>query len=220
MPLATKGEPYIVVHNGDAIDGSHHGSTTQISQNIGDQVDLAYNILKPVVDRCEGRYYHIRGTEAHVGQSGVHEEALAKRLGAIPNQEGQHARWELWKQVGGKTVHFLHHIGTTSSSAHESSALNAEMAAMFVEAGRWNRQPPSIVVRSHRHRSMEVRMPVASGYATVVVTPSWQLKTPFVYKVPGARLSQPQIGGILIRHGDRELFTDSKVWSIAPPRVE
>ena len=73
VPRAVKREPFIVVHNGDAIDGVHHGSTTQISHNILDQVGLAENLLRPIVEKCEGRYYHIRGTEAHVGKSGTHE---------------------------------------------------------------------------------------------------------------------------------------------------
>ena len=33
IPMVTKGEPYIIVHNGDAIDGVHHNSVTQITHN-------------------------------------------------------------------------------------------------------------------------------------------------------------------------------------------
>lgn len=214
VPEATRKEPFAVVHNGDAIDGCHHNSTTQISQNIEDQVDLAYKILKPVVEACEGRYYHIRGTEAHVGKSGIFEEQLAKRLGAIPNAEGQFARYDLWKRVGNALVHCLHHIGTTSSAAHESSAVNAELTASYVEAARWGNEPPDFIVRSHRHRSIAVDLNSVKGYAAGIVTPAWQGKTPFVWKVPGARLATPQFGGILIRQGNEEFFYRRKVWSI------
>lgn len=106
VPEATHGEPYAVVHNGDAIDGSHHNATTQITQNLTTQADIAYDVLKPVVARCDGRYYHIRGTEAHVGKSGREEEALARRLGAVPNKQGQHARYELRIRIGGGSVPF------------------------------------------------------------------------------------------------------------------
>ena len=37
VPAVTRGEPYDVLHNGDALDGNHHRSTTQISHNIEDQ---------------------------------------------------------------------------------------------------------------------------------------------------------------------------------------
>ncbi len=221
VPHATHGEPYNVVHNGDAIEGVHHGSTTQVSHNLEDQGVLAFEILQPVVERCEGRYWHIRGTEAHVAKSGREEENLAKRLGAKKNAEGQYARWELWHKLGGELVHFLHHIGTTSSSAHETSAINAEIAAEFVESARWNNPHPAVIVRSHRHRSAEVRLPTARGYATGVVTPAWQLKTPFTYKIAGARLSPPQIGGILIRKGDAPgLYTNTFVRNIERPTPE
>lgn len=207
VPVATHGEPYDVLHNGDAIDGSHHGSTTQISHNIEDQLRIAEAVMAPQVDRClksGGTYYHIRGTEAHVGQSAEYEERLARNLGAKPNAEGQYARFDLWKRVGNALVHAMHHIGTTSSAAHESSAVNAELTAEFVEAARWNREPPDYVVRSHRHRSIGVEMNCAKGYAAAIVTPAWQGKTPYVWKIPGARLSEPQLGGIVIRQGNEE----------------
>lgn len=147
VPEATRGEPYVVVHNGDAIDGVHHNSTTQISHNLEDQQEIAYQLLKPIVERCEGRYYHIRGTEAHVGKSAREEEVLAKRLGAIPNKEKQHARYDLWKWCGPKLIHFLHHIGTTGSQAYEATAVGKELTEEFTEAARWGRQPPDMIVR-------------------------------------------------------------------------
>lgn len=224
VPLVTRGEPFDLVHNGDAIDGVHHNSTTQISHNIEDQVRLAEIILKPIVETCKaggGTYYHIRGTEAHVGKSGEFEERLARNLGAKPNKEGQYARFDLWKRVGGgPLVHLLHHIGTTSSAAHESSAVNAELAAEFVEAARWNREPPDYIVRSHRHRSIGIEMNSARGYTAAIVTPAWQLKTPFTWKIPGARVSEPQLGGIVIRHGDEEHYYRRKVWSLDRSPVE
>jgi hypothetical protein len=220
VPRVTHREPFAVVHNGDAIDGSHHNSTTQWSHNINDQVEHAVQLLTPVVEACEGRYYHIRGTEAHIGQSGVDEENLAKKLGAIPNETGNFARWELWKKIGPHLVHFSHHIGTTSSAAHETSAVNAELASCFNEAGRWGHAPPAVVVRSHRHRSCEVRLPAKWGYATGFVTPAWQLKTPFVFRIPGGRTSTPQIGGSIIRLGDEELHTRHFVVDIGRGRTE
>jgi hypothetical protein len=210
VPTVTRREPYDIVVNGDAIDGAHHRSTTQISQNIEDQQRIAEACLRRVVERCQkkgGTYYHIRGTEAHVGQSGEFEERLARNLGAKPNKERDYARFDLWKRVGSKClVHCLHHIGTTASAAHESSAVNAELTASYVEAARWGREPPDFIVRSHRHRSIAVDLNSAKGYAAAIVTPAWQGKTPFVWKVPGARISEPQVGGIVIREGDEEFY--------------
>lgn len=220
VPEWTQGEPFCVVHNGDCIDGVHHNATTQISHEIKDQRDLAVRLLEPVVKACEGRYYHIRGTEAHVGKSATEEEEVAEQLGAIPNEDGQRARYELWLKLGNGLIHFLHHVGTTSSSAHESSAVNAELSAEFYESARWGQRPPDVIVRSHRHRAIKISVPTERGDGISMVTPAWQLKTPFAWKIPGARLAPPQIGGALIRQGDRSLFTTWFVKHIKRSRVE
>lgn len=222
VPRQTKGQPYALIHNGDVIDGVHHQATTQISHNIKDQRTLALNVLRPIRNGKQvARYYSIRGTPAHVGESSIEEEQVAEELDAVPNSEGQHSRYDLWLRMGDHLVHFLHHIGTTSSSAHEASAVDAELKAEFVEAARWGEQPPTVIVRSHRHRSIEVRLPVKRGYATAVVTPSWQLKTPFCYKVAGARLAPPQIGGVLIRLDDLgQAYTQSFVRHISRDEPE
>jgi hypothetical protein len=202
VPEVTRGEPYAVEVNGDAIEGNHHGSVTQISHNPADQEELAYEMLSPLVNLAEGRFYMVRGTEAHVAASASDEERLARRLESIPNEDGQFARWDLWFNLGGKLIHFLHHIGTTGSSAHEASAVNAELVAELTAAARWGYRRPDMIVRSHRHASISMKLPTETGEISAIVTPGWQAKTPFAWKVAGARLSPPQIGGIVIRIGD------------------
>lgn len=219
VPDVTHGEPYIVVMNGDSVDGVHHGSKTQVSHNFADQERIALACLTDVAERAH-TYYHIRGTEAHVGKSGENEEMLARKLGAKPDDYGHYARWELWLELHGHLCHFTHHVGVTGASAYESTAVYKEMVEGYVDAGRWGRTPPQVIVRSHRHRHLEVRTPSRDGHSIVTVTPGWQLKTPFTYRLPGARQTQPQVGGVLVRVGDRQLFTDSRVWDIERPRTE
>ncbi len=221
VPHVTLGEDYCVVLNGEGMDGVHHGSVTQATHNIEFQRRHAETLMAPVVEACGGRYYHIRGTEAHSGQSSREDETLARNLGAIPNEIGQYARNELWKRIGGKRgglIHAAHHIGTTGSTAYESSAVMREMAESFVEAGRWGDEPPRIIVRSHRHRNMEIRIPSKDGSSIGVVTPGWQLKTPFLYRLPGGRTAQPQIGGVVVRYHKDELYVRSFVRRIERPK--
>ena len=217
VPRSCHHEPFDIVHNGDVIDGVHHNSTTQISHNIEDQLRIAQMVLKPIVEICKargGEYYHIRGTGAHVGSSSVWEEMLAERLGAKPNAEGQAARYDLWKRVGKALVHLMHHIGTTGSAAYEASAVNAELTAEYVEAARWQREAPDFVVRSHRHRFIAVDLDTGKGYGSSIVTPGWQGKSPFAWKIAGARLAVPQFGGVLIRQGDEEFHYRRKIFNI------
>lgn len=224
---ATRGEKYGVVINGDVVEGVHHRSTTQISQNLEDQAEIAYRVLKPIADKAKGRFWMIRGTEAHVGPSGVEEERLAKRLGAVqapPDEGGQYARYELWKMVGPRLVHLLHHVGTTGSQAYEATAVHKELVESFAEAARWGRRPPDVIVRSHRHRHLETTIATGNANdtarATAVVTPAWQGKTPFAWRIPGARLSTPQFGGIVIRYAHGELFIRSRVWTVERSSTE
>ena len=220
----SKGEPFDVIMNGDAIDGDHHNAKTQITHNLNDQIEIAYTLLAPIVNNkmCR-KYFHVRGTEAHVGKSGEFEELLAKKLNAIPDSLGNYARWELWLEIGKQKAlcHFSHHIGATGSSSYESTAVYKELIEAFNEAGRWNDKPPSLVCRSHRHRQFEIRIPTASGYGITLVTPGWQLKTPYVHRLPSGRASTPQIGGYLIRSGDKDgLYTRFKVWRVERPTTE
>jgi len=220
VPQVTRGESYAVVLNGDAIDGRHHKAVTQVSHNLTDQARIAKAILKPVIEACKGRYYHIRGTEAHVGPSGETEERLAEELNAIPDKEGRYARWELWIEVGVGLVHITHHIGTAGSLAYESSAIQKEIEQAFVESARWNNRPPDVVVRSHRHRNIETRFQTSHGFGTSCTTAGWQAKTPFVYKIVGGRQALPQIGGTLVRSGDEDVFTRHKIWNLKRPETE
>lgn len=217
IPEVTQKEPFAVVFNGDAIDGVHHNSVTQISHNLVDQRNIAKEILEPIVDRCAKDkkgvpyFYMIGGTEVHDGKSQMEAETLGQILNAMPDQYGRYCRNELFLEVGGVLCHFMHHIGSTSSAQHEASAINAELTREIYEAGRWGEDIPSIVVRSHRHRYMRVTGPAKERHGRHVeslafTTPAWQLKTPFTYRIAGARLSPPQLGGAIIRAGDEDVY--------------
>lgn len=205
VPMATKKEDFAIIVNGDAIDGVHHNSTTQISHNIEDQLGVARELLEPIINqkRCKDLFV-IRGTEVHVGKSGKDEEALARSLNARPNEQGQHSRYEMYLRFGKDEKflsHFSHHVGTTSSASYESTALFKEIIEMYNESGRWRNEPPDLIVRSHRHRCMSIDLPSEKGSSIVLCTPGWQLKTPFVYRLPSGRAGTPQIGGCVIREG-------------------
>jgi len=207
VPKVTRKEPYAVLFNGDMTEGIHHGGSHQISHDKSDQQNIAYEMLAPVVDKCKGRFYYVSGTEVHAGEAGQDEEKLAERLGALPDDAGRRSRYEIFFKVGKALVHASHHIGVTGSMAYETTALTKEFNEFCAESARWKRPIPNIIVRSHRHRHSEVRVPTVDGYGIIFVTSAWQLKTPFLFRTPGGRVSTPNIGGSLIRYGDEEFYT-------------
>jgi len=220
VPRVTKGEPYVIVFNGDAIEGSHHGAVTQITQNIKDQVQIAYDLLKPQIDKpkCKGLYF-IKGTEAHVGKSGQAEEGLAKALGAIPDEIGNHARWEMFMRIDKYLAHFTHHTSSTSSASYETTGVWKEFIEACVESARQGFEVPDVIVRSHRHRECTIPVSSSKGSSVVHISPSWQLKTPFVYKL-GMKIASPQIGGSCIKvHDEDGVYILKKVWHIERPKT-
>jgi hypothetical protein len=220
VPGVTKGEPHILVVNGDALDGRHHGSTTQISQNLADQQTIAEGCLRLEVEKAH-TYYHIAGTEAHVGPSAEDEERLAKALGAKPDTEGQHARPFLWLDLLGHLIHVAHHVGGTSARAYEMTAPHREYVEFCADAGQWGRPAPQLIVRSHRHRYCKPTGAGLNGESGCVVVPGFQLKTPFVHRLMGGRASEPQIGGVVIRVGGRlGLYVAAYVYQMDRPQVE
>lgn len=187
------GEPFVLVHNGDIIDGQNKMRTSALSSlNLTVQARLAIDMLEPHIKKAKA-YYQIRGTEAHAGISAQDEEAIASVLGAEKDEHGNHARWELWMKFGKELIHFAHHISSTVSTAYESSAPMREMVAAFTESGQHGLRPPSLLVRSHRHRFIKITAPGGQ----IVTTPSWQCKTPYVHRMD--RLRAPQFGGLLLQ---------------------
>lgn len=217
VPTVTRGERYGVVFNGDAMEGRHHHSISQITQNLADQRRIAQILLEPVVELCDHNFLFVRGTEAHTGSSGENEEILADSLGAIPDSNGMKARYELWLQVGRHLAYIKHYIGVTSRGNNELSALNSEYWNALSEAARWGRKFPDFCVFSHRHRHSEMKIPTAHGDGICVVTPGWQLITPFVYRLSGNPTAQ--IGGVLLRSGDEEHFTRHFTRSLEGPKA-
>ena len=183
----------VLVINGDSIEGCHHNTVALATNNLQSQENGAVALLLPKVALFD-EVFVTRGTEAHVQIGAQSEERVAKAIGAKPDENGNYARWQLWMDVKGVVFNVAHHIGTTSSAAYESSAPMREMVAALVEAGQWDQKMPDVLVRSHRHRFIVIGLPSAKGRIQAVVTPSWQLRTPFVERID--RMRMPHIGGV------------------------
>lgn len=221
VPRVTRGEPYAVVINGDLVDGVHHGSVSQFTHDISEQRELAEMVLVPELAGAAAVYV-TDGTEAHAGKSSQDDRTIAKAIGAVPNETGRHSRGDLWLALAGGRclVHFAHHIGTTSRLSYETTAVMAEMDAFLSESARWGDQAPDVIVRSHRHRHIRAIIDGHRGDIIGCVTPGWQGKTPFVYRIPGGRVTLPQIGGILIRAGDEENYVRAFTRTLPRSKVE
>ncbi len=209
-----------VVVNGDAIEGIHHNRTGIVGTTLTEMENAAVQLLEPIRDVAE-RFFFVRGTEAHAGAMAESEEAIAKRLGAVPTETGESSHWQVRiRPRGSHTLfHFAHHIGVTSSAAYETSAPMREMIATFVEAAQWEQGLPDVVVRSHRHRFTLVPLPGAKDGVYrrryLAITPGWQLKTPHAERID--RMRMPHVGGIVFLVEDGKCNVVEKLYPLPEP---
>jgi len=213
VPWVTRGKKYDLVINGDAIEGIHHKSIAYITGNKTVHNRIAKQSLDYLTPGAANVYY-VKGTEAHGGASGENEEALAEMIKAKKDKNGDFARFDLWQETPAGLIHYLHHIGTTGRSHFETSALMAELIEEYVEAGRYHEEPPACIVRSHRHRYIGIDVPTDTSDAKAVITPGWQLKTPFTWKIPGARITTPMLGGVVIETVGQFINTYPCYWKV------
>lgn len=235
VPTVVGSEPWVLVLNGDLIDGRHHHAITQWTQNLAVQERTALASIRHGlalasigIQRTAGgagydkpaAIYLVRGTESHVGPSGENEESLGEKLGATPTESGIYSRWHLVLKLGDAVVDVQHHISAVNSNAYETTALNKEFVIACEEAGRWQRRAPDVLVRSHRHRLGKIEVPTDHGSGIVITTPGWQGKTPYVYRLIGGRQSTPQFGAVFVRDGAEHVYTKHTVKTISPPEPE
>jgi hypothetical protein len=220
VPENTRGSSEVFLElNGDMIDGVHHKTVNIISSSWEVQESAAVDMILEIKEICPVKFkqtFVVKGTEAHVEAAGQSEERIAKAIGATPNELGEYASYQWWLDVDGLIFQFAHHIGVTSSAAYESSAPMREMVSGLVEAAQWGRQIPDVFVRSHRHRFIEVPIPSVNGRIRSIITPGWQLRTPFTERID--RMRMPHIGGVVFRVEDGRCDVREKIYPLPDPK--
>lgn len=179
----------IVVHCGDVIDGVHHNSL-QVMNEIGDQMEAAIRLLKPIVERADA-FFGVLGTgPSHAGQDNSTEVALYKELGA---REIGH---QLTLDVDGIVHDFAHH-GRAGFRPWSSSAAG-QASEVLIDCAVRGMKPPAFIWRGHNHviDDSGSRVP---GVRSIAL-PSWQLRTSYGWRV-SANTTRSDIGGYLVVDG-------------------
>lgn len=178
----------VVVHTGDVIDGNHH-KTTQIIQDPLDQVQVALDILQPIVDMSDA-FFGILGTSTHGGESGSDEVSIYKALGVT--EYGQNIMLE----VDGKLHDFAHH-GRTGGRPWTSSAASIGVEVML-DCGQQGIPYPDYIWRGHKHNIDDSGNKLEG--TRVITLPSWQLKTAWTYSIV-ANKTRSDIGAYIVNGG-------------------
>ena len=182
----------IVAHLGDVIDYNHHGST-QLVQEVGDQVVMAKELLAPYRDIAD-KFIGILGTAAHAGTDHAVESDLYKGLGA------DYIEQQMTIDIDGVLVDLAHH-GRAGFRPWTSSAasLASEIMLDYAQSGL---PLPNYIFRGHLH----VMDDSGSKFENtrLIQCPSWQLKTTYANRVAG-NTRRSDIGGILLNDGKLDL---------------
>lgn len=174
---------YDLLCNGDLIEGVHHHTTQVWSNDPGDHIAAAVQLLNPLAQAAK----HIRfvtGTEAHVGNR---EHALAYRFG-----EKQAYDQLNFVSTTGTRVRSVHHMGTSARLGLYGTGLSVALAEHQSQAARAGHPIPQVVIAGHRHTYGLYE----DGRAMMVSCPPWQLLTRFGHKVATAAV--PAIGLFLL----------------------
>lgn len=196
----TNGDPYVLVVNGDATEGNHHGTKQVISPSTKDHVACAEQTLDRLAKRAQ-EVVLAKGTECHTGSD---EITLGKILGAVRDPDTnsrrqQHAFDRITLEIHGTRCAFSHHIGASLRSYLEASQMSIAVNEEHMAAVTNGEPPPTVIVRSHRHRFGYY----GNDHSLCVVTPPWQALTRFGHKVVPSARCHP--GGVILDWRESEL---------------
>ena len=187
--LAGRKHRVIAIHLGDIMEGNHH-RTVQAMPNMGDQVGMAVEIMRPIANLCartHGSLHFIRGTEAHAGEAAQSEVGVASALGAP-------CAWERIFDIDGVIIDCAHHGRAGRRDWTSTAAGMAIEAIQDAVTDRPPRAPPRYVFRGHNHivDDSGERNPITRAIAMS----SWTLRGAFGYRAAAGRRSD--IGGAII----------------------
>jgi hypothetical protein len=188
------------------LDGDGPDANPRTSQLIAENeetiVATTIETIRPLREMCDAGFWVLRGTEAHGGDAGNLEEAVARGLQATkyPADGEAWSCWFLKLRLQGLVIDVAHHGRMGMLPWTKANALGGvayEMLDLYVRNGE---PPPALCLRAHRHRSGDTfeNYPVR-----VVALPAWQLATAYSHKVATRKPSD--IGGAIITIQDGRL---------------
>jgi len=182
----------IVAHLGDVIDFNHHGST-QLVQEIGDQVVMAKELLMPYREIAD-KFIGILGTAVHAGTDHAVETDLYRQL------EADYIEQQITIDIDGVLVDLAHH-GRAGFRPWSSSAANlaSEIMLDYAQSGL---PLPHYIFRGHLHTMDDSGSKFEN--TRLIQCPSWQLRTTYANRVAG-NTRRSDIGGILLNDGKLDL---------------
>lgn len=174
-------DPFVLVVNGDATEGTHRRTVEIVAATIEEHTEIARLCLEPLAQGASSIFV-TKGTECHTAGC---ETVLAQKLGA----QGAEARNKWLVRIAGTLVDIAHHMPCTSRAYLEASAMGIVMGNARQNYMRNQHEIPSVFLRGHRHTPGIY----SDGAGLFVVTGAWQALTRYGWKVVTDSVPRPDI---------------------------
>jgi len=188
MKREALGHDFVLLLGGDLVDGTQHHGSTQTFGTPQDQINLAVDLLMPLMN-IASKAYALRGTDAHVGQSGDLDRAVASKLG-IPasNIDFRHLL-----DFDGALLDWAHHVGAGRRPGTRGNSLKALMSDIYFTCLETKQRVPDLIVRHHVHQYDDVSDHRRGMRA--ITCPAWQLHTTHTRRLSPHGI--PSTGGVM-----------------------
>lgn len=199
-----KGKRLVVVKLGDCVDGVHHETKELVTSYISEQKEineeLTNRALKIMRFGKDDSMFWVAGTPAHAGEA---EEDLAKTFG-VKKTNGRRVLPVLNLKVNGVDCLFFHHGANKGKGANKGNSFRNRMKDMYYDYRDAGKNPPQLVVTADKHAHWYEPFVRGDFMMHGIISPAWQVKTDFVYKIASEALTN--IGGAII-----EITADGKI---------
>lgn len=192
---ARQNKRLLVIHDGDSIEGQHHGSPQVITQDKAEQVEIHAELMDhflQVAGFQDGdKLYYVSGTETHTGD---HEEQCAADLDAEENPEGGHVFDKLELSVNGCELWLTHHGPARGKGPNAGNGLRNWLRNTWYDCLADGLQIPDMIITGHTHAPcfQAYIQDWGESYRILygLICPSWQNKTRFGYRVAPVQLNK------------------------------
>jgi hypothetical protein len=172
-------DPWVLIVNGDCIEGRHHGSQELVAEKNKDHSDAAVAALHPLATRAVSSHF-VAGTQCHTGDW---EEYIAQQCA------GQYEGDKALLDIHGSLVDVAHHMPTTSRAYLEAGAMSIVMGNARLNYARSGQKLPRVFIRAHRHCGGYY----SDNHALFLVNGAWQMLTRHGHKVVGDSICRPSL---------------------------
>jgi len=221
-----KGEKFVLLLNGDMVDGKHHNVPT-VENLISDQVRILSAVISKITDRADGdqieRTYFMQGTEAHAGLGNDTERGIAEKYG-VELKVRANVSSKTWQEMelefsNGAVLHTTHHFNFTN--IYTGTCYEREWKELASEYQKAGLDAPDIYYRGHIHQFGNPFV-LASHPLTKIgcfSTPGWQGKSQYVMKGMG-RMKLLQLGMCLLEIEDGKVVLRDFIDTLKPHTQE